>query len=114
MTGKPARVRSRVRTQWLALGAALVVLSGVLVAWALTKAADRVQVVQVAQSVSAGDVLEAADLSVTGIAFDDEVQGLVPAASLQALVGRVAAIDLAPGALLSVGMWRDRTTIDPP
>lgn len=101
------RVRSRVHTQWLALGAALVVLAGVLVAWGLSQAAERVQVVQVARELPAGHVLEAADLTVAGVAYDGAVQGLVPAASLQALVGRVTTIDLAPGALVQVGMWSD-------
>ena len=107
MSAKQSRVRSRVRTQWLALAAALVVLAGVLVAWALSNAADRVQVVRVTQAVSAGEVISAADLTVVGVAFDAEVQGLVPAASLDALVGRVAAVDLEPGVLLVAGMWRD-------
>lgn len=111
MSEKPGKVRSRVRTQWLALGAALVVLAGVLVAWALSNAADRVQVVQVAQTVQAGDVIDAADLTVAGVAYDAEVKGLVPADSLAALVGRVASIDLQPGALLQVGMWRDAPQI---
>ena len=101
------RVRSRVRTQWLALGAALVVLASVLVGWALTQAADRVQVVQVAQQVQAGDVIAAADLTVADVAFDGQVQGLVPVASLNALVGRVATIDLQPGTLIQKGMWSD-------
>ncbi|MDO8390421.1 MAG: SAF domain-containing protein [Actinomycetota bacterium] len=101
------RVRSRVHTQWLALGAALVVLSGVLVAWGLSQAAERVQVVQVARDVPAGHVLEAGDLTITGVAYDGAVHGLVPAASLHALVGRVAAIDFTTGALVQVGMWSD-------
>ena len=101
------RVRSRVRTQWLALGAALVVLASVLVGWALTQAADRVQVVQVAQPLQAGDVIGAADLTVADVAFDGQVRGLVPVASLDALVGRVASIDLQPGMLMQAGMWSD-------
>ena len=99
------RVRGKVHTQWLALSAALVVLSGVLVAWGLSRAADRVQVVQVVHEVKAGHVLQAGDLTVTGVAYDGAVHGLVPAASLNALVGRVAAIDLSAGELLQVGMW---------
>jgi len=101
------RVRSRVHTQWLALGAALVVLAGVLVAWGLSQAAERVQVVQVAREVRAGEVLQAGDLTITGVAYDGVVQGLVPAASMHALVGRVAAIDFTQGALVQVGMWSD-------
>jgi hypothetical protein len=107
VSGATSRVRSRVRTQWLALGAALVVLASVLVGWALTQAADRVQVVRVAQSVQAGDVIAAADLTIADVAFDGRVQGLVPVSSLDALVGRVAMIDLQPGTLMQVGMWSD-------
>lgn len=107
MRGPTNRVRSRVRTQWLALGAALVVLASVLVGWALTQAADRVQVVQVAQPVRAGDVIAVGDLSVADVAFDAQITGLVPFASLNALAGRVATIDLEPGTLMQVGMWSD-------
>ncbi len=111
MSGSPnrsgARVRSRVRTQWLALGAALVVLASVLVGWTLTQAADRVQVVRIAQSVQAGDIIAATDLTVADVAFDGQVQGLVPIASLDALVGRIATIDLQAGTLMQVGMWSD-------
>lgn len=111
MSSKPGRARSRVRTQWLALGAALVVLAGVVVAWALSNAADRVEVVQVVQAVPVGEVIEADDLALTSIAFDDAVVGLVPSMSSSSLVGRVAAIDLQPGVLLQTGMWRDATEI---
>lgn len=99
--------RAKVRTQWMALGGALVVLAGILVVWSLSTAADRVQVVRVARPVHAGVALRADDLSVAGVAYDASVQGLVPARSIDALIGRVAAIDLAPGVLLQKGMWRD-------
>jgi len=111
MSAKQTRVRSKVRTQWLALGAALVVLAGVLVAWALTRAADRVQVVQVARTVKSGDVIQLDDLTLTGVAYDGAVQGLVPEESLEALVGRVAAVDLPSGSLVQAGMWRDAPTL---
>ena len=105
------RLRSRVRTQWLVLGAALTVLAGMLVAWGLTRAADRVEVVSVARPVAAGSVLQAADLTMTAIAFDGSAPGLVPAASLGELVGRAATIDLQPGALLTVSMWADAASL---
>lgn len=113
MSSTPSSARRRVQTQWLALGAALVVLAGVLVAWALSNAADRVEVVQVARSVSAGEVIEASDLALASVAFDRSVVGLVPSTSLDSLVGRVAAIDLQGGVLLQTGMWRDATHIAP-
>lgn len=95
------------RTQWTALAAALVVLAGVVVTWAVSSAGRRVQVVQVAQQVEAGTPIEAADLITAAVAFDPGVEGLVPAASLDALLGRIAAIDLQPGVLLQRGMWRE-------
>jgi hypothetical protein len=107
------KVQGRLRTQWLALGGALVVLAGVLVAWGLSKAADRVSVVQLARPVASGAPFVADDLTVTGIAYDAHVEGLVPAESLDAMVGRVAAFDLQAGALLQAGMWRDRPLLAP-
>ncbi|MEZ5224267.1 MAG: SAF domain-containing protein [Ilumatobacteraceae bacterium] len=105
------RLRTRVRAQWLVLAAALTVLAGVLVAWAVDRAADRVEVVSIARPVAAGAVLQADDLTLTAIAFDTPVTGLAPATSLQALVGRVATVDLEPGVLLTVGMWADGTEL---
>ncbi len=107
------RVRTQVRAQWLVLAAALTVLAGVLVAWAVERAADRVEVVSVARAVPAGTVIQADDLTTTAIAFDDPVVGLAPASSLEALVGRVAVVDLRPGTLLSSGMWADGTGLSP-
>lgn len=108
VSAAPTR-RSRARSQWLILGAALTVLAGVLVAWGLGRAADRVDVVSLARPVPAGAVITADDLTVTPIAFDAPVTGLVPAGSLAELVGRTTTIDLAPGTLLTVGMWADGT-----
>jgi hypothetical protein len=107
------KIQSRVRTQWLALGAALVVLAGVLVAWALSQAADRVQVVQLARTVASGQAFTAGDLAITGVAFDTPVPGLVPAQSVEALLGRVAAVDLEEGVLIQQGVWRDQPLLLP-
>lgn len=109
--GRSTRVRRRVQAQWLVLAAALTVLAGTLVAWGLQRAADRVEVVSIAAPVEAGTVLDLADLTTTAVAIDADVQGLVPATSLERLVGRVATIDLQPGTLLTVGMWADGTTL---
>lgn len=111
--GRDTRLKSRVQVQWLALAAALTVLAGVLVAWGLGRAADRVDVVSLARPVPAGAVIAAADLTVTPIAFDTPVTGLVPAASLDRLVGRVATVDLEAGGLLVAGMWADGSGLGP-
>jgi len=102
-----AKVKPRVRTQWLALAAAAVVLAGVLVAWGLQQAADRVQVVRLGRDVPAGAQLTNDDLGLIGVAYDVPVKGLVPAASLDRLVGRTAAYELHAESLVQVGMWRD-------
>ena len=112
-TARNLRARTQVRAQWLVLAAALTVLAGVLVAWAIERAADRVDVVSVARPVAAGTVIQADDLTTTAIAFDQPVVGLAPASSLDALVGRVAVVELRPGTLLSVGMWADGTGLSP-
>lgn len=106
-----ARSRARARTQWLVFAAALTVLAGTLVAWGLGRAAARVEVVSVARPVAAGAALTADDLTTVGVAVDGTVHGLVPAGSLDRLVGRTAAIDLEPGTLVSVGMWTDGTQL---
>lgn len=106
--GRNTKIRSRVRVQWLVLAAASTVLAGTVVAWSLASAADRVDVVVVARPIAAGDAIDAADLRISQVAFDADVTGLVPAASLERLSGRIATIDLAPGTLLSAGMWADR------
>ena len=103
------RMRTQLRAQWLVLAAALTVLAGVLVAWAIDRAAERVDVVSIARPVAAGTVIQADDLTTTAIAFDSPVTGLAPESSLTALVGRVATIDLQPGALVTAGMWADGT-----
>lgn len=107
--GPDPRIRSKVRVQWLVLAAALVVLAGTLVAWALGNAADRVSVLALARPVKAGETIDADDVSTVQIAIDATVTGLVPPASLDAIVGRVAAVDLGAGALLTIGMWDDAT-----
>lgn len=112
-TGRAPEIRSRVRVQWLLLAAALVVLAGTLVAWALGRAAERVPVVALAQPVRAGDTIDAADLTTAQVAIDASVTGLVPPGSLDAVVGRIAAVDLGAGTLLSVGMWADDAGLGP-
>lgn len=107
--GRNSRVRSRVRAQWLVLAAALTVLTGLLVAWALAGAADRVDVVSIARPVAAGTVIQLDDLTLAHVAFDGDVRGLVPATSMNALVGRMATVDLSAGSLLIAGMWADAT-----
>ena len=105
------KVRPKVRTQWLALAAAAVVLAGVLVAWGVQQAAHRVQVVRLVRDVPAGTEFTADDLGLVGVAYDLPLNGVVPAASLDRLVGRVAAYELHAGSLVQAGMWRDAISL---
>jgi hypothetical protein len=107
--GRNTTARTRARAQWLVLAAALTVLAGMMVAWALTRAADRVGVVSLVRPIAAGAIIELDDLTTTQIAFEGDVQGLVPAGSVDAIVGRVATVDVPAGSLLSAGMWADST-----
>lgn len=102
-----ARSRPRVRTQWLALAAALVVLAGVVVAWALDRAAARAEVLRLARPVAAGATIGRDDLAVAAVAVDAGVAGLVPVAAAAEVIGRPAAVDLMAGSLLQPGMWRE-------
>jgi len=105
------RVAPRIAPQWALLGAACVVLAGVLVAWGLRAAGDRVSVVTVVRPVSAGQELDVDDLGLVDVAYDGPVEGLVPASALSRLAGKVASIDLQPGSLMTVGMWLDTPSV---
>jgi len=54
-----------------------------------------------------GETIDEGDLTISAVAVDAGVRGLVPAASLGSLVGLTATIDVAPGTLLVAGMWDD-------
>ncbi|MEN9504747.1 MAG: acyltransferase domain [Actinomycetota bacterium] len=101
----PFGARSRVRAQWLLLASALTVLAGVLVAWALSRAAARTDVVAAARPVAVGAEIVTDDLTVVAVAVDDAVTGLVPAGSIDDLVGRVATVPVDAGSLIVAGMW---------
>lgn len=86
----------------LLLGAVLVVAAALGVSLAVTGLDTRSEVVTVARPVAAGQVLTAADLAVARVATDASV-ATVPATQRGELVGRVALVPLAQGALLSAG-----------
>lgn len=68
-------------------------------------------VVQLARPVAAGAAFEIDDLTLTGVAVEPGVDALVPAASLDALVGRIAVVDLDAGVLLQRGLWRNGSAL---
>jgi len=91
----------RQRRGGLALGAVLVALvSGLgFAVWARSMG-DRYPVVAAAHTVQAGDVIQAGDLRVVQVAVDRGVS-TVPAAQERQLVGKVAAMPLFAGALVT-------------
>ncbi len=93
-------VRRRRALPYVSLGAVLVI--GSVVAFAVTAVGlgDRTAVLAVARPVSAGQVIEAADLRQVSVAADEEL-GFVPAAEAGQVVGRTAAAPLTPGVLVT-------------
>lgn len=88
------------RLPFVALGVVLVA-GGALVAGMLVQSAgDRVSVVSAAVSISQGQVIEQSDLAMVEVSVDPSVP-TVPASSLSSLVGQVAVVPIAQGALVA-------------
>jgi len=89
-----------VRLPWLAAAAGLAVLVAALVLWGFGRAAERREVVMVVAPVEAGEPITDAALGSTMVAIDSSSTQLFSASQRAELVGKIAAIDLAPGDLL--------------
>ena len=85
---------------WIVLGVLLVVGGALLFALLATRLADRQPVLAVARAVPAGQVIRAADLKVVRLSVEGELSGM-PASARSEVVGKPAAIDLAPDTLLT-------------
>jgi len=95
----PRRQRSRPA----AIGAALCAVVGMLGfigIWAASS--DRQPVLAVSRPVKAGEVITADDLAIASIAEDGALKPM-PASARASAVGKTAAVDLSPGALLLEG-----------
>ncbi|MFF5265204.1 SAF domain-containing protein [Actinomadura viridis] len=82
------------------VGLLLVAVSATLTAWLFISAGNRVEVLAVTRDVPVGSVIGASDLATTRAAVEGTVQ-TIPAAQSRNVVGRIAAVDLRAGALLS-------------
>lgn len=100
----PARATSRNRTR-VVVGAA--VISAFAAAVLYADAGDRQPYLVVAKRVAAGEVLNADDLGQTLAAIDGRTSA-VRAADRASMVGRIATVDLVPGALLAPSQLSDR------
>jgi hypothetical protein len=86
------------------VGIVLVLASVVLVAWLVANAGHRVQVLQLARNVPAGQAITAQDLTTTPVAADSSV-ALIGAQQESDVVGRVAVVPLATGTLLHAKLF---------
>lgn len=117
VSAQPARSASapgpvrRVKVSWLAAAVGAAVVAAVLVLWALGQVGDRRDVVMVVEAVPAGEAIPASALSSTGIAVDSDAPQLFGADQIDDLVGRTAAVALAPGDLVGPSMIRATSTV---
>jgi hypothetical protein len=103
-------LRGRIRVPELALG--LVVVAGCSLAAVLWQASsvERDPVLAVRDGVRRGEVLTADDVQVVYVSSDDPI-GHLPEAQLGAVVGGVAATDMAAGTLLTADLVLDGAAV---
>ena len=85
-----------------AAGAALVAVGGLVAAGLVSRAGDRVEVLAVARTVPVGQTIDAADMTMARVPADPALAP-VPVAERGQVIGRVAAVELRPGTLLTAG-----------
>jgi SAF domain len=98
-TPTPPRVPGRRNPKWIALGVVALCLGGLLSYVIYARLANETAVVTVAQTVYRGEVIDAADLTTITLQGNTIAQA-VPAADLDAMIGKRAAVDLAAGSVL--------------
>jgi hypothetical protein len=92
--------RSRVRTPWLMLGAAVFLLTAIVVWWGISSASDRTQALVVIAPVAAGEPITAEAVGTTGASIDGGFGRIYVDTQRDVVVGAIAVIDLEPGDLL--------------
>ena len=106
--GREAAVRRRRRPVLWALGVAVVVVTTATGVLLVERSGDRVAVLAVGRAVPVGQAITGGDLRVARVAEDS---GLTPvrASDRDRVVGRVAAVELRPGTLLTAEEVTDAT-----
>lgn len=100
----------RVRVPELVVGVLVIAVFALgAVLWHLS-AVDKSPALAVVGTIERGDVIAADDLRVVYVASDDAVARL-DEAQMSQVVGRVAAVDLAPGTLISRSLVAERPTV---
>jgi len=99
--GPPSLLRAAARNRGrLALGVFLVAVFSLLTATFFSGTGDRRAVLALRNAVAVGTPIQASDLTVVRVSADPGVR-VVPASERSKIVGRLAAVALAPGTLLS-------------
>jgi hypothetical protein len=98
-TPSPPRVPGRRNPKWIALGVVALCLGGLLSYVIYARLANETAVVTVAQTVYRGEVIDAADLTTITLQGTAIAQA-VPAADLDTMIGKRAAVDLVAGSVL--------------
>jgi hypothetical protein len=98
--------RRRRRLPFVALGGLLVIVCVLAYAYGAVRLGDRVQVLAMARSVAAGQVITAADLTQVSAARDSRVP-LIPATQAGQVLGRTAVVPLVAGTLLTPRLFGD-------
>ena len=98
-TPAPPRVPGRRNPKWIALGVVALCLGGLLSYVIYARLAEETAVVTVAQTVYRGEVIDATDLTTITLQGNTIVQA-VPAADLDTMIGKRAAVDLVAGSVL--------------
>ncbi len=81
------------------LGVLLVIVCSLVVATLASSSGHRTQVLVIVKPIAAGTPIQAGDLHSAGVAADSTVHG-IRASQATTIVGRIAAVNLVPGALL--------------
>jgi hypothetical protein len=98
-TPPPPRVPGRRNPKWIALGVVALCLGGLLSYVIYARLAQETAVVTLAQTVYRGEVIDATDLTTITLQGNTIAQA-VPAADLDTMVGKRAAVDLVAGSVL--------------
>ena len=107
-TPPPPRLPARRNPKWIALGVVALCLGGLLSYVIYARLANETAVVTVAESVYRGEVIDATDLTTITLQGNTIAQA-VPAADLDAMVGKRAAVDLVAGSVLVASAVTDES-----
>lgn len=101
------------RSKWpeITVGLLVVGLFALVGTWFYSSTSDREPVVAVRNAIERGQQVTAADLMVVDVASDQAINAL-PSEQSGQILGRTALVDLAPGTLVSSGLFADQALIE--